>query len=114
MSHYNTITNAVKLVTLMEYLEYNKDIQLSPTSCRDILVDRSSVYRLTMVKRQLQSDKAVGPMVLPIIKHLLDDPNTSIRRLAVECLAVMGREAVDGTMGSPLPTRHRHLLLHLQ
>jgi hypothetical protein len=121
-SEYGHICNTVKLISVSETIFENIDrvkIDLEPNTCRDLLIDKVTLFRLNLVKwnleREQQSRLALAKAIMPILKHLLDDPNISIRRTAVECLSLVGRAAlVDGSVGSPLPVRHRLLLNLIQ
>lgn len=107
LADYVKMAQAVKLVRLMEHLHVDQLVDLTPSDFTNILIDNPSVFRLSLVKKAIKCAPAAHEPVLPILKHLLDNPDISVRRLAVECISSM--TSMDSS--SPLPARHRHLFL---
>lgn len=112
---YSKLVNANQLVCLLEHINVDDFLwiatSISQQACFDILVakDRVTTQRLCLIKEAIKCNPQVAEAVLPVLKHLLDDPDVRIRRLAMEAIGGIDKDTLAAN-SSPLASRHKHLL----
>jgi hypothetical protein len=111
---YKICVDASMLISLLE--ELHLDISwtadaITPQSAVALLVGNVTSTRLQLIKSSMSVDPEIATAVLPLLKHLLDNPSVTIRRLAIECIAYIDSSITS--MYSPLPFRYQHVIKSL-